>query len=85
MLGAINAVAELSPAISWAHGADVLAFVYYEKGEHAIWKIPNPRSLKREPFKPGVPNALVNPVLSPASGANVQAVGRISGEVVDGD
>ena len=57
--GAINAVAENSPAITWAHGADLLAFVYYEKGEHAIWKIPNPRSLKREPFKPGVPNALV--------------------------
>ncbi len=67
--GAINAVAENSPAISWAHGADLLAFVYYEKGEHAIWKIPNPRSLKREPFKPGAPNAVV------AQGPGAQAPG----------
>jgi len=49
--GAINAVAENSPAITWAHQADVLAFVYYEKGEHAIWTIKNPRSLKTDPFK----------------------------------
>jgi len=52
--GAINATAETSPAISWAHGADLLAFVYYEKSEHAIWKIQNPRSLKKEPFKAAV-------------------------------
>ncbi len=50
--GAVTAVAELSPAISWARGADLLAFVYYEKGEHAIWKIANPRSLKKQPFRP---------------------------------
>ncbi len=66
--GAVTAVAELSPAISWARGADLLAFVYYEKGEHAIWKVANPRSLKKAPFrapvvaqgaaggKPGVPS-----------------------------
>ncbi len=51
VLGAINAVAELSPAITWARGADVLAFVYYEKGDHAIWKIKNPRALKKAPFR----------------------------------
>jgi len=68
--GAINAVAENSPAITWAHGADVLAFVYYEKSEHAIWKIQNPRSLKREPFKPGVPNAVVAQGAGLAPGAS---------------
>ena len=51
-----------------------LAFVYYEKGEHAIWKIPNPRSLKREPFKPGVPNALVAQGQALAPGAPPVAV-----------
>ncbi len=49
--GAITATAEYSPAITWARGADVMAFVYYEKGEHAIWKIKNPRSLKKEPYR----------------------------------
>ena len=54
VLGAINATAEISPAISWARGADVMAFVYYEKGEHAIWKLKNPRALKKEPFREAV-------------------------------
>ncbi len=51
VLGAINAIAEYSPAISWARGADVMAFVYYEKGDHTVWRLPNPRSLKKEPFR----------------------------------
>lgn len=51
VLGAVTAVAEQSPAITWARGADVLAFVYYEKTDHAIWKIKNPRSLKKEPYR----------------------------------
>lgn len=62
--GAINAVAENSPAISWAHEADVLAFVYYEKGEHAIWKMKNPRALKKAPYRDAVVVAQ-----NPASGA----------------
>ena len=51
VLGAVTAVAEQSPAITWARGADVLAFVYYEKTDHAIWKIKNPRALKKEPYR----------------------------------
>ncbi|MEP6835211.1 MAG: hypothetical protein ABJB74_17625 [Gemmatimonas sp.] len=51
--GAINAISEYSPAISWARGADVMAFVYYEKGDHTVWRLANPRSLKKEPFRDG--------------------------------
>jgi hypothetical protein len=51
VLGAVTAVAEQSPAITWARGADVLAFVYYEKTDHAIWKIRNPRALKKQPYR----------------------------------
>lgn len=51
VLGAVTAVAEQSPSITWAREADVLAFVYYEKTDHAIWKIENPRSLKKQPFR----------------------------------
>lgn len=51
VLGAVTAIAEQSPAMSWARDADVLAFVYYEKTDHAIWKIQNPRSLKKAPFR----------------------------------
>ncbi len=48
--GAVTAVAENSPAITWARGADVLAYVYYEKRDHSIWKIKDPRHLKKLPF-----------------------------------
>ncbi|MDQ6612856.1 MAG: hypothetical protein M3Y64_10515, partial [Gemmatimonadota bacterium] len=51
VVGAITAVAEYSPAITWSRGADMLAFVYYEKGDNTVWKVANPRSLKREPFR----------------------------------
>jgi hypothetical protein len=49
--GAVTAVAEYSPALSWARDADVMAFVYFEKSEHAIWKLRNPRALKKAPFR----------------------------------
>ncbi len=52
VLGAITAVAEYSPAITWARDADVLAFVYYERSDHTIWRIDNPRALKKAPFQP---------------------------------
>ena len=51
VVGAINAIAEYSPAITWARGADVMAFVYYEKGDHTVWRLSNPRSLKKQPFR----------------------------------
>jgi hypothetical protein len=51
VIGAVTAVAEYSPAVTWARSADVLAFVYYEKGDHTVWKIKNPRSLKKEPYR----------------------------------
>jgi hypothetical protein len=51
VLGAVTAVAEQSPSITWARDADVMAFVYYEKTDHAIWTIKNPRSLKKQPFQ----------------------------------
>ncbi|WP_337171074.1 DPP IV N-terminal domain-containing protein [Gemmatimonas aurantiaca] len=51
VVGAVTAVAEQSPSITWARNADMLAFVYYEKTDHAIWKIQNPRALKKAPYR----------------------------------
>jgi Tol biopolymer transport system component len=51
VMGAVNALTEYSPAITWAHGTDVLAFTYYEKGTNNVWSIKNPRLLKRAPFR----------------------------------
>jgi hypothetical protein len=51
VLGAVTATAEQSPALTWARGADLMAFVYYERTDHAIWKVQNPRKLKKQPFR----------------------------------
>ena len=51
VVGAVNSQTEFSPAISWAHQADLLAFVYYEKGTNNVWSIRNPRLLKKQPFR----------------------------------
>ncbi len=50
VVGAVSALTEYSPAISWARKADRLAFTYYENGEYTIWSINNPRSLKKAPY-----------------------------------
>src|SRR5213079_1250445 len=51
VIGAVNALTEYSPVITWAHKADLLAFAYFEKGTNNVWSIKNPRLLKREPFR----------------------------------
>ena len=51
VVGAVSAITEYSPAISWARKADRLAFTYYENGDYTIWSLPNPRSLKKGPFR----------------------------------
>ena len=73
MLGAITAVAEQSPAITWARDADVLAFVYYEQTDHSIWKVKNPRSLKKAPHRDPVAVAEVAPGNVPAAAPSAPA------------
>jgi Tol biopolymer transport system component len=51
VIGAVSAITEYSPAISWARKADRLAFTYYENGDYTIWTIANPRSLKKLPYR----------------------------------
>ena len=58
VVGAISSIAEYSPAITWARGADKLAFTYYENGDYTIWTINNPRKLKKDPYR-AVPATVV--------------------------
>jgi Tol biopolymer transport system component len=51
VVGAVSAITEYSPAISWARQADRLAFTFYENGEYTIWSLNNPRGLKKGPFR----------------------------------
>ncbi|MEJ7761151.1 MAG: BamA/TamA family outer membrane protein [Gemmatimonadaceae bacterium] len=53
VLGGITAITEYSPALTWARGADRMAFTYYENGDYTVWAVDNPRKLKTVAFRPG--------------------------------
>ncbi len=44
-------ITPLSPVLSWAGGADRLAFVYFEASQYDVYSITNPRGLKRQPYR----------------------------------
>jgi WD40 repeat protein len=46
LVGGVAGLTEYSPAISWAHKADMLAFTSFDNGRHTIWTVSNPRSLR---------------------------------------
>jgi WD40 repeat protein len=50
VLGGVSAITEYSPAITWARGADRMAFTYYENGDYTVWSVDNPRSLRKTAF-----------------------------------
>ena len=52
VLGGVSAITEYSPAISWARGADRIAYTNFERGDYTVWTIDNPRSLKKTAFNP---------------------------------
>jgi hypothetical protein len=52
VLGGVSAITEFSPAISWARGADRLAYTNFERGDYTVWTIDNPRALKKAAFNP---------------------------------
>lgn len=50
-------ITPLSPVLSWAHDADRLAFVYYERGHYDVYTLADPRSLQRHPYDPASDSA----------------------------
>jgi Tol biopolymer transport system component len=63
VVGAVSALTEYSPSITWARGADRLAFTYYENSKYTVWSVANPRGLKRAPYRaPQVVASLPAPV-----------------------
>src|SRR5512147_109890 len=51
VVGAVLAVTEYSPVITWARQADRLAFAYYENGDYSVWSVNNPRRLMKDPYR----------------------------------
>ena len=48
----IQGITPLSPVLSWARGADRIAFVYFEQGKYDVYALANPRALKKAPWRP---------------------------------
>ncbi|MEO5580795.1 MAG: BamA/TamA family outer membrane protein [Gemmatimonadaceae bacterium] len=61
VLGGVTAITEYSPALTWARGADRMAFTYYEHGDYTVWAVDNPRKLRTVAFlpAPATPTGLV--------------------------
>lgn len=62
----VSGLTPLSPVLSWSHGSDRLAFVYFEKGQYDVYTLANPRAVARqsgilvaadEPAAPATPEA----------------------------
>jgi Tol biopolymer transport system component len=71
--GGVSGITEFSPALTWARGADRLAFVHFEKkGEYTVWTVENPRALKKEPYR--APIAAPANVIASNNGVTVIAV-----------
>ncbi|MEZ4456758.1 MAG: BamA/TamA family outer membrane protein [Gemmatimonadales bacterium] len=50
----VQGITPLSPVISWARGADRIAFVYFEQGKYDVYSLANPRGAKKEPWRPSM-------------------------------
>jgi Tol biopolymer transport system component len=73
--GAISALTEYSPAITWARDADRLAFTYYDNSEYTIWTLNNPRALRKAPYRePPPPLVFVPPPPSADSATKTVSV-----------
>ncbi|MFN2564822.1 MAG: hypothetical protein ABR499_07425 [Gemmatimonadaceae bacterium] len=59
VVGGVTGLSEYSPAISWAHEADRLAFTYFENGTYTMWTVANPRALRKAPYRAPAPTVVV--------------------------
>ncbi len=60
VVGGVTGLTEYSPAISWAHEADKLAFTYFENGTYTMWSVANPRALRKSPYRDPAPQILAS-------------------------
>jgi Tol biopolymer transport system component len=69
-------ITPLSPVLSWAAGADRLAFQYYEEGKYDVYTLDNPRSLKRSPYAPARPDTAAAVAQGETRDTNAAAIDR---------
>lgn len=79
----VQGVTPLSPVLSWARGADRLAFIYFEQANYDIYSVNDPRSLKKEPWRPraaGQPILVAaQPIFVPRPAPQVDTTSRPAG------
>lgn len=65
----VSSLTDMSPALTWARGADRMAYVYYDNGDVSVWSVANPRQLKKAPFRAEGPTvvAQAGPVAAPGT------------------
>jgi WD40 repeat protein len=80
VVGAISAITEYSPSISWARGADRLAFNYYDNGDYTIWQLSNPRALKKAPYREPVAAVVASAPRTSTTGAGTELPKTTSAE-----
>jgi hypothetical protein len=73
VIGAVAALTEYSPAITWARDADRLAFTYFENGQYTVWSVNNPRVLRRSPYR-DAPKRVVAAVPDTAKSVSIVAL-----------
>lgn len=84
VVGAISAFTEYSPTISWARGADRLAFTYYDNGDYTIWQVGNPRGMKKAPYRePGAAVAALATVPALATQSDIANVEPPRSPIID--
>ena len=78
-------ITPLSPILSWARQADKLAYVYYQNGDYDVYVMPNPRGLKKQPWRASASLALADtakaatPPAAPVAVAGGSALYRSAG------
>ena len=77
LVGGVTGITDVSPALSWAHAADRIAFSYMEAGKYTIWTVDDPRHLERAP----VPEAGTLAAAAPAAPADTAMVAGQRAEV----
>jgi WD40 repeat protein len=75
-------ITQLSPVLSWARDVDRLAFVYYSRDMFDVYEIDNPRTLKKEPWRPQAMLALRDSASRPIAAIGERAPGDTSPPVV---
>ena len=77
VVGSVSAITAYSPSISWARGADRLAFTYFDNGEYTIWSVANPRVLRRSPYRDPPPQVVAALPLTDSSATPVSVVAML--------